>query len=58
MISILIDCIYYFCFRVKKKTKFEDIFDNIEDLTEEEFSKLMRYYKRLLVKICFNVDLV
>ena len=43
MIGILINCIYNFCFRVKK-TKFEEIFDNIEELTEEEFNKLMKYY--------------
>ena len=45
MIGILSNCIYNFCFRVKK-TKFEEIFDNIEELTADEFSKLMKYYSK------------
>ena len=43
MIGFIISCIYNCCFRVKQ-TKFEAVFDHIEELTEEEFSRLMRYY--------------
>ena len=45
MIGIFIEFIYNCCFGLKK-TKFQETFDNIEALTDDEFIKIMNYYNR------------
>ena len=44
MLGFSIEFIYNCCFGLKKKTQYQETFDNIEALTYEEFIKLMNYY--------------
>ena len=46
MLGFFIEFIYNCCFGLKKKTKFQETVDNIETLTDEEFTKIMNYYNR------------
>lgn len=46
MFEFIINCLYNCCFRIKPKSKFKDVIDMIEDLTDDEVSKIINYYNR------------
>ena len=46
MLEIFLDCLYSCCFGIRRRrSKLHDTIKNIEDLTQEEFDKVMKFYK-------------
>ena len=46
MIELFLDCLYSCCFGIRRRrSKLHDTIKNIEELTQEEFDKVMNIYK-------------
>ena len=45
MLEIFMDCLYSCCFGIRRRRpKLHDAIKNIEELTQEEFDKVMKFY--------------
>ena len=46
MLEIFLDCLHSCCFDIRRRrSKLHDTIKNIEELTHEEFDKVMKFYR-------------
>ncbi len=47
MIGLFLDCLHSCCFGIRRRRpKLHDTIKSIEELTQEEFEKVMEFYRR------------
>ena len=46
MLAFIFDFIYNSCFGLKKKATLDDAFTQLEDLSDEDPTKIIKYYDR------------